>query len=299
MAKNGVPNPPGTGNDSNNPRGLAVQLIKSYGWGSISGLGSKTNLKSAYGNVGANAMSFGQWKQAVKGNKIPSGSLVFTTRNSDWSGNQSSGHDAAIAKQGGRKLWSGHWQAQVDGVGAVYGAASNKIIALTPGGEQISYDGSAASDDGATGENGGEAAEPVDPMQALQQSVAAALSGAAKLRGLSEGKKWEDIKAEPDKSWEDWFGPAEPSTTATPTAKSSTNKPDVKPGATSPQATAPPAKPSRPPAAAPSLVSSAPSSFVPLPMGGNTPGGGGSYHVRATDIGTAENLRPQLASYIG
>jgi hypothetical protein len=245
-------------------------------------------------------MSFGQWKQAVKGNKIPSGSLVFTTRNSDWSGNQSSGHDAAIAKQGGRKLWSGHWQAQVDGVGAVYGAASNKIIALTPGGEQISYDGSTASDDGATGENGGEAAEPVDPMQALQQSVAAALSGAAKLRGLAEGKKWEDIKAEPDKSWEDWFSPAEPSTTATPTTtKPSTNKPDVKPGATSPQATAPPAKPSRPPAAAPSLVSAAPSSFVPLPMGGNTPGGGGSYHVRATDIGTAENLRPQLASYIG
>ncbi len=148
MAKNGVPNPQGTSNDPNNPRGLAAQLIKDYGWGSISGLGENINLKSAYGNVGANAMSFSQWKDAVKSNKIPSGSIIFTTRNSDWTGNQSSGHDAAIAKEGGKKLWSGHWQAQADGVGAVYGTSSNKIIALTPGGQQIPYDGSKMSDTG-------------------------------------------------------------------------------------------------------------------------------------------------------
>jgi len=150
MQKNGVPNPAGTSNDPNNPRGLAAQLIKNYGWGSISGLGSPINLKSPYGNVGANAMSFSEWKSAVKENKIVSGSIVFTTKNSDWSGNQSSGHDAAIAKNGGRKLWSGHWQSQVDGVGAVYGTASNKIIALTPGGTQVAYDGSKTSDDGET-----------------------------------------------------------------------------------------------------------------------------------------------------
>ena len=148
MAKNNVSNPAGTSNDPNNPRGLASQLIKSYGWGSIPNLGSPINLRSAYGNVGANAMTFSEWKDAVKSNKIASGSIIFTTRNSDWTGNQSSGHDAAIAKQGGRKLWSGHWQAQADGVGAVYGTSSNKIIALTPGGKQVSYDGSRTSDDG-------------------------------------------------------------------------------------------------------------------------------------------------------
>lgn len=155
MAKNNVPNPAGTSNDPNNPRGLASQLIKSYGWGSIPNLGSPINLKSPYGNVGANAMTFSEWKAAVKSNKIASGSIIFTTRNSDWSGNQSSGHDAAIAKQGGRKLWSGHWQSQVDGVGAVYGTASNKIIALTPGGKEVPYDGSRTSDDGESkdGEN--------------------------------------------------------------------------------------------------------------------------------------------------
>ena len=148
MAKNNVSNPAGTSNDPNNPRGLASQLIKSYGWGSIPNLGSPINLRSAYGNVGANAMTFSEWKDAVKSNKIASGSIIFTTRNSDWTGNQSSGHDAAIAKQGGRKLWSGHWQSQADGVGAVYGTSSNKIIALTPGGKQVSYDGSRTSDDG-------------------------------------------------------------------------------------------------------------------------------------------------------
>jgi len=162
--------------------------------------------------------------------------------------------------------------------------------------------GSAAeADSGAdmSGEDSGtEPQEPVDPMQSLQQTVAAALSGVAKLRGLSEGKSWEDVQAEPDKSWDEWMNPSNPSATA-PAGKPSTNKPDVKPGATSPAATAPPAKPSRPPAAAPSAVSAAPSSFVPLPMASATPGGAGSFHVRATDIGTAESLRPQLASYIG
>lgn len=159
MQKNGVPNPDGTGNDPNNPRGLAAQLIKNYGWGSISGLGSPINLKSPYGNVGANAMSFSEWKSAVKENKIASGSIIFTTKNSDWSGNQSSGHDAAIAKNGGRKLWSGHWQSQVDGVGAVYGTASNKIIALTPGGTQVAYDGSKTSDDGKTSNDQAQSSE--------------------------------------------------------------------------------------------------------------------------------------------
>jgi len=160
MAANDVPNPPGTGNDPNNPRGLAVQLMKSYGWGPISGLGSKRiNLQSAYGNAAVNAMTVSEWATAVKSNKIPSGSIIFTTEFSDWKKNQSSGHDAAIAKQGGRKLWSGHWQrGGHDGVAAVYGSASQNIFALTPGGKQIPYDGSTSGDDGTT--PSGESAPP-------------------------------------------------------------------------------------------------------------------------------------------
>lgn len=180
MSANNVPNPQGTSNDPNNPRGLAAQLIKSYGWGSIGGLGKKINLKSPYGNVGANAMSFGEWKEAVTSNKIPSGSIIFTTRNSDWSGNQSSGHDAAIAQKGGRKLWSGHPQAQVDGVGAVYGTASQNIIALTPGGEQIPYNGSTSSD---TGEN----KAPEDPFEAIERGLQGMLAGATTIAENSQG----------------------------------------------------------------------------------------------------------------
>lgn len=169
MAVNKIPNPPGTSSDGNNPRGLASQLIKNYGWGSISGLGSKSNLKSPYGNVGVNTMDLGQWKTAVKSNKIPSGAIVFMTQNNDWSGNSSGGHDASIAKDGGKKLWSGHWQAQSDGVGAVYGNASNKIIALTPGGQQIPYDGSTSGDDGEDSEGGD--AVPDNPFEALEKGL--------------------------------------------------------------------------------------------------------------------------------
>ena len=169
MELNKVPNPADTGKESNHPRGLASQLIKNYGWGSISGLGSKSNLKSSYGNVGVNTMNFGQWKTAVKSNKIPSGAIVFMTQNQDWSTNRSTGHDASIAKDGGKKLWSGHWQTQSDGVGAVYGNASQNIIALTPGGQQIAYDGSTSSDDGSDGAEGD--AAPENPFEALEKGL--------------------------------------------------------------------------------------------------------------------------------
>lgn len=147
MAANGVANPPGTGSDGNNPRGLMVQAIKSYGWGSLP-YGKPINLNSPYGKVGANMMNFAEWKQAVKGGNIPSGALVFSTRNANWNSNgPSSGHDSAIAKKGGQKLWSGHWQTEVDGVGAVYGAGTRAIVALTPGGANIKYDPSRAGGD--------------------------------------------------------------------------------------------------------------------------------------------------------
>lgn len=146
--------------------------------------------------------------------------------------------------------------------------------------------------------NTGDTQEPEDPMERFKQNISAALSGVAKLRALDQGKSWEEVKAEPDKSWDELFAPAESSSTPS-TGTPSTNKPNVKPGATAPAATAPPAKPSRSPASAPSAVSATPASFVPLPIASATPGGAGSFHVRATDIGTAESLRPQLASYIG
>ena len=43
---------------------------------------------------------------------------------------------------GGQKLWSGHWQATVNGVGAVYGANTKGIVALThPAKNNTGYDG--------------------------------------------------------------------------------------------------------------------------------------------------------------
>ena len=167
MEANNVPNPPNNAKESNHPRGLAVQLIKSYGWGSIPGLGKPSSLSGAYGNVGVNMMSLTEWRDAVKANKIPSGAIIFTSRHKDWTVNQSGGNDAAIAKQGGRKLWSGLWQRGVfDGVASVYGPESKNIIALTPGGQQIPYDGSSSSDDGSSGESSSgdteEAPKPID-----------------------------------------------------------------------------------------------------------------------------------------
>ena len=199
MAANKIPNPQGTGNDGNNPRGLASQLIKNYGWGSIGGLGSKSNLKSPYGNVGVNTMDFGQWKTAVKSNKIPSGAIVFMTQNQDWSGNRSGGHDASIAKDGGKKLWSGHWQAQSDGVGAVYGNASNKIIALTPGGQQIPYDGSTSGDDGGDRKEGD--AAPENPFEAMEAGLKAMLVGAMVMAGNPKDKaEFEKLKKDAEAS---------------------------------------------------------------------------------------------------
>lgn len=178
MAANGVPNPQGTGSDGNNPRGLMVQAIKSYGWGSLP-YGKPINLNSPYGKVGANMMNFAEWKQAVKGGNIPSGALVFSTRNANWNSNgPSSGHDSAIAKKGGQKLWSGHWQTEVDGVGAVYGAGTRAIVALTPGGANVKYDPSRAGGDaedtassGSSSGGGGEAPQEPKTVESMTRQL--------------------------------------------------------------------------------------------------------------------------------
>lgn len=132
-----------TGNDPNNPRGLMAQAVGEHGYGSIPGLGKPKKITSPYGHVNVNVMDLPTWTQAVKDKKIPSGSLIFSTRHSDWNNSaSSSGNDSAIAKEGGQKLWSGHWQARVNGVGAVYGAGTKGIVALThPGGNDVGYDG--------------------------------------------------------------------------------------------------------------------------------------------------------------
>ena len=137
------------GEDPNNPRGLMAQAVKKFGWASIN-IGSTKLVRSPYGNVNVKVMNKNQWKKSVKGNKIPSGALIFSTRHSSWDySGGSSGNDAAIAKRGGRKLWSGHWQTVVDGVGMVYGNATNKVVALVhPKSHKGGYDGSTAPGDG-------------------------------------------------------------------------------------------------------------------------------------------------------
>lgn len=238
MEAAGLAGPKSTSNDGNNPRGLASQLIKNYGWGSIGGLGSKSNLKSPYGNVGVNMMGFGEWKTAVKSNKIPSGAIVFTTRNNDWSGNSSGGHDASIAKAGGKRLWSGYDQHSQDGVGAVYGSASNKIIALTPGGQQIPYDGSTSGDDGEDREGGD--GTPENPFEAMEAGLKAMLVGAMVMAGNPKDKaEFEKLKkdAEASDAVTKMFGSTGNVTTPTTPAAPTRNTPGG--GTSSPAAGSP------------------------------------------------------------
>lgn len=157
-----------TANDPNNPRGLMAQAVGEHGYGSIPGLGSPKKITSPYGHVNVNVMDLPTWTQAVKDKKIPSGALIFSTRHSDWNNAaSSSGNDSAIAKEGGQKLWSGHWQARVNGVGAVYGAGTKGIVALThPGGSNAGYDGSTnnvTSGDSTSGSNNGTTSSGGEP----------------------------------------------------------------------------------------------------------------------------------------
>ena len=165
-----------TGRDRNNPRGLMAQAVKDFGYASLN-IGQKKTINSPYGRVNVKEMGFGQWKKAVKGNKVPSGSLIFSTRHSDWNNSaSSSGNDSAIAKNGGRKLWSGHWQTVVDGVGAVYGAGTKKVVALVhPRGHKGGYDGKGGGDSG----NGG---------------AEMALSGTAKARVGNDKEFLKEVK---------------------------------------------------------------------------------------------------------
>lgn len=148
-----------TGNDPNNPRGLMAQAITKFGWGSIPGLGRSRQIKSPYGNGNVLSMNWSEWIESVKGGKIPSGAMIFSTKKGwDYSGG-STGNDSAISQDGGKKLWSGHWQYQYDGVGGVYGPATKEVVALShPSGNKEGFDGSTGggnSKAGISGSSGG------------------------------------------------------------------------------------------------------------------------------------------------
>jgi hypothetical protein len=181
MQKSGVPNPAATGSDvGNNPRGAAVQLIKSFGWKSIGG--TTTTLKSPYGTVSTGIFNKAQYDTAVKEGKIPSGALVFQTRHSSWNGTspRSRGYDMAIAQKKGTGLWNGvplgKW---------VYGDTKH-VIALTPDGK--TGDGKppeiSGSDDPSAAANGvgpggtttGGDQQEQTPEQSFQSALSALIS---------------------------------------------------------------------------------------------------------------------------
>lgn len=123
--------------------------------------------------------------------------------------------------------------------------------------------------------------EPEDPMQAFQQNFTNALAAADKFRTAIN------------------TDPAATATASAPPAAGATPA-NTKPGAQVPPAT-PGTKPGTP--AKPQQVASAAApgqnTFVPIPMGPKASPGAGSFHAVAFDTGTAGDLRPQLASYIG
>lgn len=110
MAANGLPNPPNTGNDpGNNPRGLAAQLVRRYGWKPLPGLGTPQTIVSPYGKFTANVMTNDEYQRAIQAGRIPSGALSFATQWNDWNGNSpgSKGFDVAIVRNRGQNHFNG------------------------------------------------------------------------------------------------------------------------------------------------------------------------------------------------
>jgi hypothetical protein len=116
--------------NGNNPRGLASQLLNSYGWKPLPGLGKTQALNSPYGKANANIIPEAQYQAALKAGKIPSGALVFSTRHSTWNGTSSAsrGFDVAVSRNNGRNLWNG----KMNGPN-IYGDTTFRIV-LVPGG---------------------------------------------------------------------------------------------------------------------------------------------------------------------
>lgn len=136
LQANGLPNPQAAGGDvGNNPRGLASQLIRQYGWQPLPGLGQEQIIRSPYGTFAANVIPERDYLAAVQAGRIPSGALVFSTRHGTWQGTSpgSRGYDVAVARNGGRNLWNGYLS------GAdVYSGASKWRMVLVPKGSTAS-----------------------------------------------------------------------------------------------------------------------------------------------------------------
>jgi len=110
MAANKLPNPAATGMDAgNNPRGLASQLVRGFGYRSLPGLGKPQKIKSPYGEFTANVMDNDEYQKAIEAGRIPSGAISFASRYDDWNGSAegSRGFDAAIVQNGGRNHYNG------------------------------------------------------------------------------------------------------------------------------------------------------------------------------------------------
>jgi len=147
----GAPEVSGGVDPNNHPRGLMSWAVKK-GYGSIPGTkGKPRNIKGPFGTFGVTSMTETEWADAVVDGLIPNGSLIFNTRHGwDWNGG-SSGNDAAIAQDGGARLWSGHWQYDFKHKGKTVGAVYNdvkEIVALThPSGNTQAHDGLSSSGD--------------------------------------------------------------------------------------------------------------------------------------------------------
>lgn len=201
----GAPEVSGGVDPNNHPRGLMAWAVKK-GYGSVPGTkGKPRNINGAFGNFGVTSMSESEWGDAVVEGKIPNGSLIFNTRHGwDWNGG-SSGNDAAIAQDGGSKLWSGHWQYDFQHKGKTVGGVYSdvkEIVALThPQGNTAAHDGLASSAGAenannsgspkrgaAGGDAGGAEAKPktIDEMLAdFKTGLAAALTKFGKVRNAS------------------------------------------------------------------------------------------------------------------
>lgn len=110
LAANGLPNPQATGKDpGNNPRGLAAQLVRRYGWKPLPGLGTPQTIVSPYGKFTANVMTNDEYQRAIQAGRIPSGALSFATQWNDWNGNSpgSRGFDVAIVRNRGQNHFNG------------------------------------------------------------------------------------------------------------------------------------------------------------------------------------------------
>lgn len=135
LAANGLPNPAAAGGDvGNNPRGLASQLVRSYGWQSLPGLGRQQIIRSPYGAFTANVIPEPEYLDAVRQGRIPSGALVFSTRHGTWQGEASGsrGYDVAVARNGGRNLWNGYLSGT-----DVYSGGSRLRMVLVPAGSTL------------------------------------------------------------------------------------------------------------------------------------------------------------------